>query len=335
MMWSQEFINELWYGNHPVSYLLLPLGWAYNFFMILRRLGYNSGLLPVKRVDVPVIVVGNITAGGAGKTPLVIWLAEYLKQNNYHPGIVSRGYGGAAKLWPQQVRPDSNPFMVGDEPVVIARRTACPMAVSPDRYQAAEQLLEHEKCDILICDDGLQHHALARDIEILVVDAVRRFGNRRCLPAGPLRESLSRLKSVDMIVSNGKPEHGEYQMEYIPLLIQSLVNVHEQIDIHAMRDKTVHAIAGIGHPDRFFTLLRAHGINVIEHQYPDHHQFRRQDIYFKDDLPVVMTEKDAVKCEEFADAHHWYIPIDVKMSNIFEHRLSMLLKDTTNGQKAA
>ena len=335
MMWSQEFTDKLWYGVHPLSYLLLPLSWLYKFFMMLRRLGYNSGLLPVKRVGVPVIVVGNITTGGAGKTPLVIWLAQYLKQNNFHPGIVSRGYGGAAKLWPQQVRPDSNPGMVGDEPVVIARRTLCPMAVSPDRYQAAEQLLEHEKCDILICDDGLQHHALARDIEILVIDSVRRFGNRRCLPAGPLRESLGRLRTVDMIVCNGNTAYGEYQMEYIPGPLQSLVNSHEQMEIEMIRGKAVHAIAGIGHPARFFSLLRAQRVNVIEHQYPDHHQFRRQEIYFDDDLPVVMTEKDAVKCEEFADARHWYVPIDVKMGNIFEHRLSMLLKDITNGQKTA
>lgn len=334
-MLSSEFIESLWYGKHPLSLLLLPLSWFYQFFMFLRRQGYNLGLLPIKRVNYPVIVVGNVTVGGTGKTPLVIWLAEYLKQQNLNPGIVSRGYGGAATRWPQQVRPDSDPYMVGDEPVVIARRTACPVAASPDRYAAAEGLIEYEKCNILICDDGLQHHALARDIEIAVIDSSRRFGNGRCLPAGPLRESLGRLKSVDMVVSNGKPEHGEYQMEYILQPLRMLVDEKKQMDIDRLKDQTVHAVAGIGNPAKFFALLRKHGINTIEHRFQDHHRYTRRDIEYGDDLPVVMTEKDAVKCIEFADSHHWYIPIDVKMGNIFEHRFSMLLKDIIDGQKTA
>ena len=334
-MLSPEFIENLWYGKHPLSLLLLPLSWGYQFFMVIRRLGYVAGLFPVRRVKAPVIVIGNITVGGTGKTPLVIWLADFLKQNNFRPGIVSRGYGGAATLWPQQVRPDSDPYMVGDEPVVIARRTACPVAASPDRYIAAEGLLEHGKCDILICDDGLQHYALARDIEIAVVDSVRRFGNQRCLPAGPLRESPGRLNSVDMIVSNGKPEHGEYQMEYTPQPLRSVMDESKSMELEALANQTVHAVAGIGHPARFFSLLRFYGINIIEHQFPDHHHFKRQDIQYGDDMPVVMTEKDAIKCTEFADTRHWYVPIDVKMGNTFEHRFSTLLKDITNGQKIA
>jgi tetraacyldisaccharide 4'-kinase len=334
-MLSPEFINELWYGKHPLSLLLAPLGWLYKLFMTVRRLAYQAGLLPVKRVNVPVIIVGNMTAGGTGKTPLVIWLAEYLKKHNFRPGIVSRGYGGSATHWPQQVRPDSDPVMVGDEPIVIARHTGCPVAASPDRYTAVVQLLEHQDCNIIICDDGLQHHALARDIEIAVIDAVRRFGNGRCIPAGPLRESLSRLKSVDMVVSNGKPGHGEYPMEYAAKSLRSLIDPGREIPAESFRGKTVHAVAGIGHPARFFSMLRSCGMGVIEHEFPDHHRFGRRDIRFGDDLPVVMTEKDAVKCMNFAEEYHWYLEIDVRMNNIFEHRFSNLLKDITDGQKAA
>ena len=303
--------------------------------MMMRRLGYASGLLPVQQVAVPVIIIGNITVGGTGKTPLVIWVADYLKKNKFHPGIISRGYGGMARHWPQQVRPDSNPDMVGDEPVLIARRTGCPVAVSPDRYKAAMELVEHRKCDILICDDGLQHHTLARDIEIAVVDSVRRFGNGRCIPAGPLREPVNRLRSVDIVVSNGRPEHGEYQMEIVSVSLHSVANPDKEIDIDSLKNMTVHAVAGIGNPLRFFVQLRRCGIRIIEHQFPDHYRFRRADIQFGDDCPVVMTEKDAVKCTEFADEKHWYLSVDAKMDQIFEHRISKLLKDITDGQKAA
>ena len=303
--------------------------------MMLRRLGYVSGLLPVQQVAVPVIIIGNITVGGTGKTPLVIWVADFLKQKNFHPGIISRGYGGMANHWPQQVRPDSNPGTVGDEPVLIARRTGCPVAVSPDRFKAAVELLEHKKCDILICDDGLQHHTLARDIEIAVIDSVRRFGNGRCIPAGPLREPISRLKSVDIVVSNGRPEYGEYQMELVPGSFHSVADPDKEVDKDAFRNTTVHAVAGIGNPLRFFTQLRRSGIRIIEHQFPDHYRFQRGDIQFGDELQVVMTEKDAVKCTEFADDKHWYLAVDARMNPIFEHRFSKLLKDISDGQETA
>ncbi|MBI4005671.1 MAG: tetraacyldisaccharide 4'-kinase [Gammaproteobacteria bacterium] len=334
-MLSPEFIEDLWYGKHPASLLLVPLSWLYQIVISLRRLGYQSGLLPVRRVPIPVIVVGNISVGGNGKTPLVIWLANYLKQKNFHPGVVTRGYGGTAKHWPQQVRPDSDPRVGGDEPVLIARQTGCPVAASPNRYMAAEGLIEHAKCDIIICDDGLQHYALGRDIEIVVVDSIRRYGNKRCLPAGPLRESMRRLKEVDMIVCNGIPGHGEYQMKYVLQQLHSLNDENKKSDIEIFKGKMVHAIAGIGYPGRFFTLLRKQGIDIIEHQFPDHHKYKPVDIRFGDDLPVVMTEKDAVKCAEFASDEHWYLPIKAEMSNSFEHRLSMLLKEIDYGQKAA
>lgn len=281
----------------------------------------------------PVIIIGNITVGGTGKTPLVIWVADYLMKNNFHPGIISRGYGGMATHWPQQVRADSNPDMVGDEPVLIARRTRCPVAVSPDRYKAAVELLEHKKCDILVCDDGLQHHALARDIEIVVIDSERRFGNGRCIPAGPLREPVSRLNSVDMVVSNGRAEHGEYPMEIVSGSLHSVTDPDRETDFDTLQAKPVHAVAGIGNPIRFFSQLRKLGFTIIKHQFPDHYRFKKADIQFEDGLAVIMTEKDAVKCTEIADEKHWYLSVDARMTSVFEHRFSKLLKEITNGQK--
>ena len=334
-MFTPAFIEDLWYGKHPLSLLLAPVGWAYQFLITLRHLGYSAGLLPVKRAAAPVIVVGNLTVGGTGKTPLVIWLANFLGQNNYRPGIVTRGYGGNARHWPQQVRPDSDPDMVGDEPVVIARCTGCPVAAAPDRYAAAQGLIEHYKCDIIICDDGLQHYALDRDIELLVVDALRRYGNRRCLPAGPLRESLGRTRNVDMIICNGHPGRGEYQMEYEAGPIYSLRDEHKHMPLQALKGQTVHAVAGIGHPARYFNMLRTRGLGVIAHDFPDHHRFTPADINFGDGLPVLMTEKDAVKCKPFAGEEHWYLSLVVKMDNAFEHRFTILLKGIVDGQKTA
>jgi len=330
-----EFIEDLWYGKHPLSILLAPLGWGYQLLMILRHLVYQSGIVPIQRLDIPVIVVGNIVAGGTGKTPLVIWLAEHLIEKGYRPGIVSRGYKSKVKQWPQQVRKDSNPELVGDEPVLMARRTNCPVAIAPNRHVAAEALIEHEQVNIIICDDGLQHYALERDIEIAVIDGVRRHGNGRCLPAGPLREPVSRLKSVDMIVCNSGAVRGEFDMEYITEQLCSVTDENKRYDIDLFRNKSIHAVAGVGNPARFFSTLRGKGVRIIEHEFPDHHQFKAEDICFDDGFPVIMTEKDAVKCTEFATEKHWFLPIHVKMTKAFEHRLTILLKELSNGQKAA
>ena len=334
-MASPEFIEDLWYGKHPLSIVLAPLGWCYQLLMTMRHLLYQSGILPTQRVDIPVIVVGNIVAGGTGKTPLVIWLAAYLKEKGYQPGIVSRGYKSKVKQWPQQVRKDSNPELVGDEPVLLARRTNCPVAIAPNRYIAAAALIEHEQVDIIVCDDGLQHYALERDIEIAVIDGVRRHGNGRCLPSGPLRESVGRLKSVDMIVCNSGAVRGEFEMEYVPQQLRSVMDANKRCDVGQFRNQSIHAIAGVGNPAKFFSYLRGNGIRTIEHEFPDHYQFKAKDICFDDGFSVVMTEKDAVKCIEFASEEHWFLPIDVKMTNAFEHRLTILLKDISNGQKTA
>lgn len=330
-MLSPQFINRLWYGKHFLSYVLLPLSWLYALYMIIRKLAYASGMLPVQRVPALVIVVGNVTVGGTGKTPLIIWLADFLLNNGYQPGIISRGYGGAVKKWPQQVRADSNPAFVGDEPVLIAQHVDCPVVVSPDRYVAARELLEHTDCDVLLCDDGLQHLSLHRDIEIAVIDAEKRFGNGHCLPAGPLREPVRRLDSVDMIVSNGGTGKNQYEMEYLPLKLCSLQDKQRACQLDEFSGQVIHAVAGIGNPEKFFSSLRNKNLKIIQHIFPDHHLYKPDDLMFNDGLPVVMTEKDAVKCRDFAENNFWYLPIEVKMNNTFEHRLITLLKEVGDG----
>lgn len=300
--------------------------------MLLRRTAYEAGVLAVQRVSVPVIVVGNITVGGTGKTPLVIWLADFLKTNGFSPGIASRGYGGTAKNFPQQVRPDTDPVVVGDEPVLISRRTGCPVAISPNRYTAARELIEHKECDVIICDDGLQHHELDRDLEIVVIDGERQFGNGRCLPAGPLREPRIRLKSVDMVVSNGRESKNQYLMQYLSMPLKSLVTDPEQeLEVDTFSGKTVHAVAGIGNPNNFFSVFRKKDINIIKHIFPDHYNYQESDLVFNDGLPVIMTEKDAVKYSRFSKPGYWYMPIKTEMTKAFEHRLTTLIQEITDG----
>jgi tetraacyldisaccharide 4'-kinase len=315
----------MWYEAHPLSTVLAPLGWLYGMVVTLRRYAYRAGLLRSEKLPVPVIVVGNITVGGTGKTPLVINLVKRLQQAGHRPGVVSRGYGGAATRWPQAVNSDSDPYLVGDEPVLIARRAACPVVVGPRRVRAAKRLLAEHDCDVIICDDGLQHYALARDIEIAVVDGARRFGNGRCLPAGPLRESPSRLQSADMVIVNGGGSADACSMR---LMGEQARQLQAPGISHALRDwngKSVHGVAGIGNPARFFAHLRAHGHLVVEHAFPDHHDFRMEDLHFDDDLPVMMTEKDAVKCRGFARPNHWYVPVDAQLDAQCEYRIQELL----------
>lgn len=320
-----ERVQRLWYHPQPWLWLLAPLGWLYQSVMTARELMYHSGVLPVHRVGVPVIVIGNITVGGTGKTPLVLWLADYLKQQGYRPGIVSRGYGGRGADEPQQVRADSDPAQVGDEPVILARRSGCPVAVCRERYLAARGLVEHHACDIIISDDGLQHLALGRDIEIIVIDGQRRLGNGLCLPVGPLRESRRRLKRVSAVVSSGNARRGEHAMSYRPLSLQSLTTTDSE-SLAGWHGRKVHAIAGVGNPGRFFSLLRQHGLQLVTHEFPDHYRFESEDLNFADEYPLVMTEKDAVKCESLNIRNAWYLPVTAVLPKTFEHRLDHMLQ---------
>ena len=315
----------MWYRSHPLSLLLAPLGWLYALVMIVRRSAYRVGLLPEHRVGVPVIVVGNVSVGGTGKTPLVVWIAGFLAAEGWRPAIVSRGYGGRARRWPQPVRVDSDPALVGDEAVLLARRTGCPTVASGSRrVEAARALVRNGACDVIVSDDGLQHLALARDVEIVVIDAERRHGNGRCLPAGPLREPLGRLASVDLLVSNGPARRGEFEMRLAPGPAVRLVD-GERRPLAAFRGTSVHAVCGIGNPARFFAALSDHGLMVTGHAFPDHHPFSGADLAFDDEAPVLMTEKDAVKCARFAGPRHWYVPVTAELPEAFCLRLERLL----------
>jgi tetraacyldisaccharide 4'-kinase len=323
-------LEKLWYGSSGAALLLAPLAWLYCGAAVVRRRAYAAGLLRVGRLPVPVVVVGNVTVGGTGKTPLVAWLAAHLRESGFRPGIVSRGYGGRARSWPQPVHADSDPAVVGDEAVLLVRRTGCPMTVGPDRVAAARALLEENACSVILSDDGLQHYALARDVEIAVVDGTRRLGNGLCLPAGPLREPHARLGSVDLIVVNGAPGPGEYGMRLENAAPRRLLN-DEPGSLEDFRERPVHAIAGIGHPARFFGGLRALGLQVIEHAFPDHHAYAPGDLELGDDLPLLMTEKDAVKCRRFAKPHHWYLPVDARPDPRLAERVLALIDRSAHG----
>ena len=307
-----HWLEQHWYRFTPVSLLMLPVSWLYCLLMVLRRGLYRLRIFSPVRLPVPVIVVGNITVGGTGKTPLVIWLADFLRQQGMRPGIVLRGYGGSAVDWPLVVTPDHDPDVVGDEAVMLARQSRCPVAADPDRVRGAQHLVREHHCDVIVSDDGLQHLRLARDIEIAVIDGARRFGNGRCLPAGPLREPVSRLRDVSLRVVNGEPRQGEVGMMLAETGLCRVNAPESYASAGSFRGETVHAVAGIGHPDRFFTHLRRLGLKVIEHPFPDHYRFRAADIRFGDGLAVIMTQKDAVKCERFADDNMWYLAIEAR-----------------------
>lgn len=325
-----ETLESIWYSRHPLALALAPLAWIYRAVATARKAAYSSGLLSSYATEVPIIVVGNITVGGTGKTPLVIWLARYLRSIGYTPGVVARGYRGRAKTWPQQVRADSDPAVVGDEPIVIARRAGCPVAVGPRRGEAVDALLQHADCDVIISDDGLQHYALERHFEIVVIDGVRRFGNGRCLPAGPLREPLTRLDHADMIVTNGIAGRGEFSMKYQATHVHP-VGGGDGIPLASFEHKDVHAVAGIANAERFFSMLRSKGFRVKQHRFRDHARFRKADFEFDDNLPVLMTEKDAVKCEHVGASGCWYIPITAELPDVFSRRLGTIFSGATDG----
>lgn len=314
-------LERCWYSLNPVSLALWPVGLLFCGIAILRRLAYRWQLLKQYAVGVPVIVVGNLTVGGSGKTPLVIRLIELLHEADHRPGIISRGYKGRAQEWPRSVGPDSDPNEVGDEPVLLAQRCHCPVVVGPDRVAAAQALLKTHDCDVIVSDDGLQHYRLKRDLEIAVIDGNRRLGNGFCLPAGPLREPPRRLRSVDFVVGNGAVRDGEYLMKLEGERAVNLTDTSITCSLASFRSSPVHAVAGIGNPSRFFRYLQERGIRTVEHPFPDHHSFVGSDLDFGDDLPLLMTEKDAVKCRKLAWDACWYVPVRARLDADLERRL--------------
>ena len=322
---KSDWLTSRWYRPSPLRWLLSPLSGLYRLITTLRRRAYQTGIFASQSLSVPVIIVGNISVGGSGKTPVVLWLAEKLKQQGFKPGIISRGYGGNAKHYPLTVTATTPTSESGDEPKLLAMRSGCPVVVAPDRIAAGQQLLAEYDCDIIISDDGLQHYRLNRDIELVVVDSRRGFGNGFCLPAGPLREPISRLNYVDYVIwhgANDKP----WSMH---LAIGNAINLATDTrrPLNDFRDQTVHAVAGIGDPSRFFTQLRQLGLTLIEHPFPDHHDYLVEDLQFNDDLPILMTEKDAVKCAKFANENYWSVPAEAILPEALAETIASRLKE--------
>lgn len=311
---------EFWYRRSfsLLVILLLPLSWVFRSLVTIRRFLYRHKVIRSSFFSVPVIVVGNITVGGTGKTPLVIWLAHFLKAKGFRPGIVTRGVGGKKQISPYRVTCDAEPHVVGDEAVLLRERSECPLVTCIDRVAAVEDLLAHTDCNVVIADDGLQHYRLARDIEIAMVDAERQLGNRYLLPAGPLRETPSRLKEVDFVVHQGPMQQGMLTMQLEGSHLVAVTDTSVRVALPDFSQRKVHAVVGIGHPDRFFAALRAKGFEVIAHIFPDHYLYRAADFQFNDTFPIIMTEKDAVKCKAFADQRFWYFPVDAKLDKVFE-----------------
>lgn len=307
-------IARIWSGESPLWLLLLPLSWLYGLVSGLIRLSYKVGLKRAWRAPVPVVVVGNLTAGGNGKTPVVIWLVEQLTQRGIRVGVVSRGYGGKAERYPLLLTAQTTTAEAGDEPVLIFQRTGAPVAVSPVRSEAVQALLAHADVQMVITDDGLQHYALARDKEIVVIDGVRRFGNGWWLPAGPMRERASRLRSVDaVIVNGGTAQAGEIPMQLRPGLAVNLLT-GERRDVAELPDLV--AMAGIGHPPRFFATLEACGARLLNTVPLADHQalsLEQVDGFTAPGQTLIMTEKDAVKCRAFARDNWWYLPVDAEL----------------------
>ena len=307
-------IERHWHRLTAVSLALFPLSLVYRAVVAARRAAYAAGWPRTHRLPVPVVVVGNVTVGGTGKTPLVLWLAAFLQRNGRRPGIVSRGYGGTAAT-PSAVTAEADPTRVGDEPVLLARRSGCPVWVGIDRVRTARALLSaNPACDVVIADDGLQHYALARDVEIAVVDGARGLGNGLMLPAGPLREPASRLMAVDAVVVNGTgaaiPVAGGLAMRLEGRNLRNVFQPQRVVGAEHLRGRRVHAIAGIGNPQRFFAHLREIGLDFEAHAFPDHHAYTPDELAFPGAEAIVMTEKDAVKCAAFASERHWVVPVD-------------------------
>jgi len=329
-------IEQAWQRRGLVAWMLYPLSLLFGLIAAMRRRLYKTGFIKSYAAPVPVIVVGNITVGGSGKTPMVLWLCRELQRLGKSPGIISRGYGGEASSWPQDVTPASDPKMVGDEALLLADNTGCPMVVAPDRVAAARMLHARHGVDIIISDDGLQHYRMQRAIELVVIDGERRFGNGFLLPAGPLREPLRRLNRVDFVINNveggslhsGFERMAEVEMRLQPRQLLNLKN-NEKISVAAFIKKfgtTVHAVAGIGNPARFFRLLTALGFVVSEHPFADHHPYRPADLTLSPPQPVIMTEKDAVKCRTFASDNHWVLPVEAVIRADFAEEIIQQLE---------
>ncbi|MGG4607950.1 tetraacyldisaccharide 4'-kinase [Providencia sp. Me31A] len=328
-------IERIWSGKSWLYLLLLPLSFLYGLITVIRHMAYKVGLSRSWKAPIPIVVVGNLTAGGNGKTPVVIWLVESLVKQGYRVGVVSRGYGGKSEHYPLVLDSTTTTQLAGDEPVLIFHRTKAPVAVAPKRSEAIRALLEVHQLDVIVTDDGLQHYALQRDYEIVVIDGQRRFGNGWWLPAGPMRERAGRLKSVNAIIVNGgEPNANEVLMTLEGEIAHNLVNGERKI---VTQLPNVVAMAGIGHPPRFFVSLRSKGVKLVgSYAFADHQSYELQQLssLTKAGESLLMTEKDAVKCQTFAQANWWYLPVQAQLSTDGADKiLSEIKKLITNNKK--
>lgn len=334
------FLQGLWYDGRMrwLSIALVPLSWLFGVVAAGRRWAYRAGWFKSHRVGRPVIVVGNITVGGVGKTPLTIWLASHLAARGVRVGVVLRGYGGRSASWPRDVTSESAAAEVGDEAVLLASRTSSIVVAGPDRVADARRAIERG-AQIVLCDDGLQHYRLARDCELAVLDAERGLGNGRLLPAGPLREPPARLGSVDLVVRTHREGAAASEVDSLPHSVAAVARLTHAVSLTsgevrplaAFKGMRVHAFAAIGHPEAFFRALAAAGLDVDRRAAPDHAALTPADVEFADDAPVLMTEKDAVKCRAFADARLWAVRMEIEMSEADAAALHTLLGNLCTG----
>lgn len=318
MAFSDRLLDA-WYKGHPALVLLRPLELLYRRVARRRRDDFLSGAKPAFRAPVPIIVVGNITVGGTGKTPMILWLIEHCRARGLKVGVVSRGYGATPPQTPWRVRAEQSASEAGDEPLMIVRRSGVPLMIDPDRSSAVRALLAEGPLDLILCDDGLQHYRLARDLELVLVDAARGLGNGRCLPAGPLREPAERLQDVDAVLYNGAPSDppGAFSFVLRPSALVNLASGERRSVEHFPSGQALHALAGIGNPRRFFATLEALNWRPIPHPFPDHAAYTAEQLRFTPALPLVMTEKDAVKCRFFAAPDWWYLAVEAQPSPAF------------------
>ncbi|MCD5973917.1 tetraacyldisaccharide 4'-kinase [Pseudomonas quasicaspiana] len=318
MAFSDRLLDA-WYKGHPALTLLRPLESLYRRVVQGKRERFLAGQGEIYKARVPVVVVGNITIGGTGKTPLILWMIEHCHRRGLRVGVVSRGYGAKPPSLPWRVTAEQSAAEAGDEPLLIVQRSGVPLMIDPDRSRAVQALLDSEPLDLILSDDGLQHYRLARDLELVLIDAARGLGNRRCLPAGPLREPVERLQSVDALLYNGASADRDdgYAFQLQPSVLVNLRSGERQELDFFPAGQAIHAVAGIGNPQRFFNTLEGLHWRPVTHAFADHAVFSAQALTFSPALPVVMTEKDAVKCRSFAADDWWYLAVDAVPSDAF------------------
>jgi tetraacyldisaccharide 4'-kinase len=314
-----DALLKAWYQGHPALLLLRPLEWLYRTVVQRKRADFVAGRGNIYRAPVPVVVVGNITVGGTGKTPLILYLIEHCRARGLSVAVVSRGYGAQPPSWPWRVRAEQTAVQAGDEPLLIVQRSGVALMIDPDRARAVQALLKEAHFDLILTDDGLQHYRLARDLELVLIDAARGLGNRRCLPAGPLREPEQRLESVDALLYNGASADtvDGYAFSLQPTALVNVLTGERRALSAFPPGQAMHAVAGIGNPQRFFNTLETLHWRPIKHAFADHAQYRAADLTFSPPLPVLMTEKDAVKCRAFAQSDWWYLAVDARPSAAF------------------